>query len=129
MPIDIEKIILIESSGWTDAVNKKSGAIGLMQITPICLKHINEYSEGFNGKTYTEESLKDPIANKNAGSLYMNKIIPEMLACYSIPVNDMNCLIAYNWGIGNFKNWYMQLPEETRGYIHKYQMLKIKENL
>src|SRR3990167_3084441 len=41
--VNMEAIKQIESGGNPYAFNKSSGARGLYQITPICLKHYNEY--------------------------------------------------------------------------------------
>jgi soluble lytic murein transglycosylase-like protein len=115
--INIEKIIKIESSGNPNAVNEKSGARGLCQITEIALQHHNQVL----GTNYTKEELFNPDINCNIANSFVNLLIPRMLKSMGIINCDMTRLIAYNWGVGNLKKWYEQLPAETRQYLKKYE--------
>ena len=115
--IDIEKIIQIESSGNQNAINKKSGAVGLMQITEIALE---DYNTLHPMNQFSMAEMRVPEYNKFVGSWYINQRIPEFLKHYHIPDNVMTRIISYNFGVGNLKKWYETLPEETRNYIHKY---------
>jgi len=111
----IEKIIETESSGNPNAVNKKTGATGLMQI----MKDTAEKGAGF-GVNYTlkYDELKDPEKNVEFGAKYF-KGLKKYFG------NDRDALIAYNWGAGNTKKWVKdgadlsKLPTETRNYIKK----------
>lgn len=122
--IDIEKIIQIESGGNPNAVSNK-GAVGLCQITPICLQDFNEQNYGTHEDDYHfKVDLFKPEINKQVGEWYINKRIPEMFEAYLIPDCDILRCIAYNFGIGNLLKWYRRLPKETRDYIQKYEALK-----
>ena len=111
----IEKIIMTESSGNPSALNKKTGAKGLMQI----MKSTAEKDAGF-GVNYnlSYEELSDPIKNVKYGAKYF-KGLKKYFG------NDRDALIAYNWGAGNTKQWLKEggdlkkLPKETQGYIKK----------
>ena len=145
--IDIPTIIQIESNGNPNAYNKSSGAIGLMQITPIVLKEYNK--EGIftqeikTRRLYSLGDLYVPTINIEIGTWYINERIPQMLKAYNLLDSIDNRLIAYNWGIGNLKNWVERhtsvivysgkpsksinpnhfLPKETQNYIKKYHKL------
>lgn len=144
--IDLSVIASIESSHNPFAFNKKSGATGLYQITPICLEDYNLYYIRprvlFNG---TRHSVGTRIASRSAyKSLRMvmsemydavkcekvavwtfSKRIPQLLKHYGHDVTVKNALIAYNRGIS-----YVGKPlcKETEDYIRKYyEGLKFKQ--
>lgn len=124
--VDISIIIQIESGGNPNAYNKHSGAIGLMQITPICLK---EYNQRYSSKEIwvRPEEIYDYCYNTKIGSWYINKRIPELLCHYRLPDTIDNRLIAYNFGIGNlikYKQGKRKLPQETINYLRKYHKLE-----
>lgn len=127
--VDINKIVMIESGGNAQAVNGKSGAVGLMQITSICLKEWNNHHPQ---EQYSRNDLFDPAVNTKIGSWYINDRIPEMIRSAKQDVTVEKCIIAYNAGIsyvvghrywiGN-KAYFRQvkdIPNETRRYIKKY---------
>jgi len=108
----IQKIIMTESSGNPDAVNKRTGAKGLMQIMDNTAK-----KPGF-GVDPLEDPF-DPIENVRFGTQYFN----AMLNRYD---NDtVSALAAYNWGPGHVDKWrkkgsnFDKLPKETQNYINK----------
>ena len=111
----IEKIIMTESSGDPNAVNKKTKAKGLMQI----MKSTAEKDAGF-GVNYnlTYEELSDPVKNVKYGAKYFKGLRKYF-------GNNRDALIAYNWGAGNTKKWlkkggnFKELPKETRNYVEK----------
>jgi muramidase (phage lysozyme) len=114
--INMEAIKTIESSGDPNAYNEGSGAMGLYQITKICLDDYNIY----NSPKIARNALYSPEANEKVALWYMNKRIPQMLKHFGHADNVENRLISYNCGIGCVgKN----LPEETRNYINKYRRL------
>lgn len=117
--VDMSIIAQIESSNNSNAYNKRSGAIGLCQITPIVLKEFNQHFH----KHYTKTDLFIEQVNILVADWYMNTRIPTMLSIYGIEDNIRNRLIAYNWGIGHLKNdiW---IPQETVNYIVKYEELE-----
>jgi len=108
----IQKIIMAESSGDPKAVNKRTGAKGLMQIMDDTAKQ-----PGF-GVDPLEDPF-DPVENVRFGTQYFN----AMLDRYD---NDtVSALAAFNWGPGNVDKWrkkgsnFDTLPKETQKYINK----------
>lgn len=122
--IDINKIIQIESSGNPNAVNEKSGAIGLMQITQSALNDYNKMAVRYNKQVFCLSEMINPNFNKIVGDWYINERIPAMIQFYKIPDCDFFRIITYNWGIGHLVDWYDTLPSETRKYLQKYEGLK-----
>jgi soluble lytic murein transglycosylase-like protein len=131
--VNIDAVIEIESGGNPNAYNKGSGAIGLMQITPICYKDYHERAmrvvmPGCEVLSfYRLEDLWNPVINKNIGTTYINTYIPQMLRAYKIPDTIDNRLISYNAGIKVCKDYHRgkikRLPRETREYLVKYHKL------
>ena len=121
--IAIAVIIVIESGGNPLAYNKKSGAVGICQITQACLDDYNYYHQ----KKIKLEDLYDSKLNKQVAEWYLNKRIPTMLDYYAIEDTVENRLIAYDWGIGNLRKYkkgkIKELPKETKDYIEKYKAL------
>ena len=113
--IDLDKIIKIESSWNHKALNKRTKATGLAQITPICLKEFNQ----FNKTKYTMEDMFNPQKNMRVAYWYLNNRIPQMLKHFKLPVTVDNVLIAYNSGIENVRRW--RIYNETREYIKRYR--------
>lgn len=125
--IDIDKIVMIESSGNPDAYNRRSGCIGLMQINPqAAMLDFNYY----HSKQFTRQDLFDPQINIRIGKWYISERIPTMLRHYGIPVTEETVIASYNWGIGHVKKWhkrgmiFAELPTETQNYIIKYRGIK-----
>lgn len=111
--VDPEIIAIIESSNNPKAFNAKSNAYGLMQITPICLKHFNQV----HGTNHSLNELFDENFNKQVGIWYLDWLSKR---CDS----DREVLISYNWGYSNRKS--KTLPNETKNYLLKYEELKKK---
>lgn len=118
--IDIEKIIQIESHGRPWALNKRTGARGLMQIRSICLREWNNYHPE---SKYQLKDLYNPQINMKVGYWYLNNRIPAMLKASKLKITTHNILTCYNWGIGNLKS-NKKIPKETINYIQKYLGLK-----
>lgn len=114
-PIDLGIIANIESTGHPDAYNRHSGAVGLYQITPICLKDYNKY----NKSMLMVDMYKGPMAFIVA-NWYLNDRIPSLMRSMDIKDTSKNRLWAYNAGIGNIRKGRM--PRETRQYIAKYEL-------
>ncbi len=114
--IDMAKIALIESSNNPKAYNKKSGAVGLVQITkPVLIEYNQRWKTNWN-----MEDLYNADLNLLVGTWYMEDRIPQLLHHYKIKDTVRNRLICYNFGIGNLKKG-LPLPAETRNYIIKYE--------
>lgn len=117
--VNPDKVITIESNWNANAYNKKSGAIGLGQITPIALQDYNNLNPN---DTYTYKDLLDPQINQKVSYWTLTDRIPKMLAHYKIPITTDNILWAYNAGIGRVVNG--EMPQETKDYIKKYHEVK-----
>lgn len=154
-PINMDAIAQIESSNNPKAVSK-DGSVGLYQITPICLKHFNqvngpqfyiglgevESGSGFleaKYRDYKADDLKDKKINSRIANWYMNWLYDR---CWTVK----DTLIAWNWGIGNWREWRNTnnpeihnltsailgkaqisrddyLPKITQDYLKKYEKL------
>ena len=108
--INPEIIATIESSNNPKAFNAMSGARGLMQITPICLKHYNQVHK----TSHSVEELFDAEFNKRVGTWYLKWLASK---CDS----DREVLISYNRGFKYRKDSWQ--PSETTQYLAKYQRL------
>lgn len=114
--INLDIIKQIESGGRADAYNKRSGAIGLYQITDICRRDYNIMT----GSNVLEFDLYDPFVNERIARWYIYKRIPQLLRHYGHDVTDENVIIAYNAGISYVGN---EIPSETTNYINKYKRM------
>lgn len=115
--IDLRIIAQIESNNDPLAYNKSSGAVGMYQITPVCLMDYNELiRDRFELSEMFDEHKAFIVAN-----WYLNKRIPRLLKHFKLADTTENRLRAYNSGIGTlFEGMY---PAETRNYVKKYQQL------
>lgn len=109
-------VIKVESNFDKDAISRV-GAVGLMQILPSTFDDIapsiNESSD--------PQLLTDPEVNIKAGVYYLRYL-------YLMFGSWEKAIIAYNWGLGHFKNFlaengytegdYDSIPvRETRNYV------------
>lgn len=143
-PINMDAIAEIESSNNPLAFNKSSGARGLYQITPIVLNQFNEdkraterlmrfassdasavvwkHPDFRNTHKFTPRDLFNSEINRIVSDYYFDWIFNRV-------GNEIDTLICYNWGYGNYKKWkisgmnYKKLPKETRNYLKKYTEL------
>jgi len=120
--IDMNIISEIESSNNPDAYNRISGAVGLYQITSICLQDYNEYHK----KQYKLEEMYDPKKNFKVASWYFNVRIPQMLAHFKIEDKLETRILSYNAGILYAKKGIY--PTESSNYIVKYKRLYLEKN-
>ena len=127
--IDMHRIMMIESSGNPNAVNKSEGSTGLYQISPITLKEWNNLKPCapdnvcFDTKPH---ELFDPDINYKIANWYLNKRIPQMIKYFKLPDTIEGRLIAYNAGIGNYKKYIegkRSLPPITKRYLRKYKRM------
>lgn len=153
-PISMDAIAEIESSNNPNAVGA-SGEIGLYQISPIVLKHFNQVFQGkpkqspydikykvddpkhltYSGEIdwkytgdFKPEDLKHPIYNREVADWYFNWLFDR---CWTVK----DTLIAWNWGIGNWRRWReiqfvsfltnndqdKYLPKTTQVYLKRYE--------
>lgn len=123
--MDMDAIKHIESRGNPLAVNTRTQCRGLYQISEICLKEYNQ----FHHTNYTPRDLFNPIINETIADWYFHKRLPQLLKQFAIPVNTLNLVASYNWGIGKVVHWHRRggylhkLPRETRLYLAQYKRL------
>lgn len=111
----------IESQNNPDAVNKKSGAVGVMQIMEKGA--LADWNKDHPKNQHNKAQLKDPQINMKIGTWYLNEKIPAMLKAFKINDTIENRLIAYNAGIGNLRKILagkMKMPNETSNYVDRY---------
>lgn len=97
-----------ESGFDPNAVNKRSGAAGLIQVMKATAG-----DPGYGVKPISDEQRFDPKANVEFGTSYLAALKRK----YG---SDKAALIAYNWGPGNYEKWSgndADLPAETRDYV------------
>ena len=142
----VESVIQVESSSNPNAYNEKSGAIGLMQITPIVLKEYNKtpkkyyYSVVKELIRFNDDRTHDILyrsgwpmivshnlyyhdINKHIGTWYLHRL-ENHYKCSTIE----QILGSYNWGIGNVRKVkydYDRFPKSVKRYIRK--VLKLYE--
>ncbi|MGN0961452.1 MAG: lytic transglycosylase domain-containing protein [Christensenellales bacterium] len=119
----IASVINIES-GYDENAVSEAGAIGLMQILPStaedCAKRMNI--------EFVESDLYNKEINIEIGCYYLRYLLNMFDG------NITNVLCAYNWGLGNVKNWIengnvdnngtiTNIPvKETSDYLKKYSI-------
>jgi hypothetical protein len=116
--VNLSIIAKIESNNNPLAYNRHSGARGLYQITPICLK---EYNVKHTASKIDSNALFSPVEARKVAEWYLLRRIPELLKFYGFPAKIDNILVCYNAGIGKLRKGIM--PKETKNYIAKYYKL------
>ena len=105
IPVHIARqLVKNESSGNTGALSPK-GATGLTQVMPATAKEMG----------YSEEDMKDPKNQLNAGFGYLKKMVDR----YNGDLGK--ALWAYNAGPGKVDKGVM--PAETKAYLAKFSGL------
>lgn len=103
----ISAIIKVESKGNTKAVNKNGSCVGLLQITPICLKECNTILKSKNSSKRFK--LSDRYNREKSEEMF--SLIQEK---YN-PSDDIETAIRlWNGGIGGIKN-----KKKTNSYLKK----------
>lgn len=118
--IDMNKIMMIESSGNPLAHNKRDDSRGLYQITPIVLTEWNNFHPR---RIYKPTDLWSPAVNFEIADWYMNVRIPSMFKYFNIKDTVQNRIIAYNAGI-SYLTKKKEIPTITKKYIEKYARIK-----
>lgn len=124
MTIDVDKVILNESSGDPLKYNPNSGARGIMQVTPIALQDWNQIHPN---RQYGLRDLFNEQINMEVGKWYLQKRVPELLKSKGTPVTRDNVLAGYNWGANAVSKWagrkgrFEELPDETQDYLLRYE--------
>lgn len=110
--------VIYQESKFRPGVRSRSGAIGLMQLTPSTAKGIALRT---GGTAFRVSDLTDPAINIRYGTWYLH----DLFAKYgSLPL----VLAAYNAGQGNVDRWRaaglgIQFPE-TRAYVSRVEHLR-----
>ncbi len=114
----VSAVIRQESGGRVNAVNKKSGAQGLMQLMPATGRELHKKA-GIKGPY----DPFDADQNKTLGTLYLQQLISKYKGDKEL------ALAAYNWGMGNVDRTLKQtgkksfsdikhlVPKETADYV------------
>jgi soluble lytic murein transglycosylase len=103
-PLLVKAIMKKESNLNPDAISPK-GAVGLMQIMP---KTAIEISSQLNIVNYSDLKLKEIDINIMFGVYYIKKLLNYY------DNNLILVLAAYNAGIGNVDNWYIENPDISK---------------
>ena len=110
--------VIYQESKFRAGARSRSGAIGLMQLTPSTAKGIAART---GGTAFRISDLTDPAINIRYGSWYLRDL-------YEKYGSLQLALAAYNAGQGNVDRWRaegkgIQFPE-TRAYVDRVEELK-----
>jgi len=110
--------VIYQESKFSAHARSRSGAIGLMQLTPSTAKGIAMRT---GGTAFRVSDLTDPAINIRYGSWYLHDLFAKYRSLRLV-------LAAYNAGQGNVDRWRaaglgIQFPE-TRAYISRVEHLR-----
>jgi soluble lytic murein transglycosylase len=110
--------VIYQESKFRAGAESKSGAIGLMQLTPATAHGIAVRT---GGSKFETSDLLDPEINIRYGAWYLGNLVQK----YG---DERLALAAYNAGQGNVDRWRargraIEFPE-TRAYIARVEHLK-----
>jgi soluble lytic murein transglycosylase len=110
--------VIYQESKFDAGAKSRSGAIGLMQLTPTTAQGIAIRTGGSRFRT---GDLLDPEINIRYGAWYLGQLVHKYQ-------NERLALAAYNAGQGNVDRWLqsrqdIQFPE-TRAYVDRVEHLK-----
>ena len=110
--------VIYQESKFSAHARSRSGAIGLMQLTPSTAKGIALRT---GGTAFRVSDLTDPAINIRYGSWYLHDLFAKYGSLRLV-------LAAYNAGQGNVDRWRaaglgIQFPE-TRAYISRVEHLR-----
>ena len=110
--------VIYQESKFDAGAESKSGAIGLMQLTPATAHGIAVRT---GGSRFQTSDLLDPEINIRYGAWYLANLFRK----YG---NERLVLAAYNAGQGNVDRWRAQGQSigfaETRAYVDRVEHLK-----
>ena len=110
--------VIYQESKFDANAKSKSGAIGLMQLTPSTAKGIAIRT---GGHAFRTEDLYDPEINIRYGAWYLDNLFRK----YG---SERLVLAAYNAGQGNVDRWRANGEPiqfaETRAYVSRVEHLK-----
>jgi soluble lytic murein transglycosylase len=110
--------VIYQESKFSAHARSRSGAIGLMQLTPSTAKGIALRT---GGTAFRVSDLTDPAINIRYGTWYLHDLFAKYGSLRLV-------LAAYNAGQGNVDRWRaaglgIQFPE-TRAYISRVEHLR-----
>jgi soluble lytic murein transglycosylase len=110
--------VIYQESKFHPAARSKSGAIGLMQLTPSTAEGIALRT---GGTAFEVSDLTDPALNIRYGTWYLHDLFAKYRSLRLV-------LAAYNAGQGNVDRWRaaglgIQYPE-TRAYVARVEHLR-----
>jgi len=110
--------VIYQESKFDAGAESKSGAIGLMQLTPATAHGIAVRTGGSRFRT---EDLLDPEINIRYGAWYLANLFQKYR-------DERLALAAYNAGQGNVDRWRADGGDiefaETRAYVKRVEHLK-----
>jgi soluble lytic murein transglycosylase len=110
--------VIYQESKFDAGAESKSGAIGLMQLTPATAHGIAVRT---GGSRFQTEDLLDPEINIRYGAWYLANLFHKYR-------DERLALAAYNAGQGNVDRWRADGGDiriaETRAYVDRVEHLK-----
>jgi peptidoglycan lytic transglycosylase len=110
--------VIYQESKFDATAHSKSGAVGLMQLSPETAKGIALRT---GGTAFRVDDLTDPEINVRYGCWYLRHLFEK----YG---DERVVLAAYNAGQGNVDRWRSEAKEiqfaETRAYVKRVEHLK-----
>ena len=110
--------VIYQESKFDAGAESRSGAIGLMQLTPATAHGIAVRT---GGSRFQTADLLDPEINIRYGAWYLGNLFRKYR-------NERLVLAAYNAGQGNVDRWRAQGRSiafaETRAYVDRVEHLK-----
>jgi soluble lytic murein transglycosylase len=110
--------VIYQESKFDASAHSKSGAVGLMQLTPTTARGIAIRT---GGSAFRVSDLTNPELNIRYGCWYLEHLFQK----YG---NERLVLAAYNAGQGNVDRWRAQGRgvqfSETRAYVERVEDLK-----
>jgi soluble lytic murein transglycosylase len=110
--------VIYQESKFDASAHSKSGAVGLMQLTPSTARGIAIRT---GGSAFRVSDLTNPELNIRYGSWYLEHLFQK----YG---NERLVLAAYNAGQGNVDRWRAEGRgiqfSETRAYVERVEDLK-----
>ena len=110
----LDAVEFVESSGRSDAINKKTGARGAYQFMPIAWKDVvQNYPDMAKYSDYEDNSMDRGISRE-----FAKRLMQLNAKRLGNKASVDNVLASYNYGIGHVKKGH-PIPPETVEYIKK----------
>ena len=106
-PYHVMAIVPTESYG--DPLADSGYARGLMQLSKIALKDVNNYY----GMKFRYGDLYDPEIALEAGIRYLKLLTMRLGGILKRVPTVAELAMAWNWGVGHVKKWLTSAPENS----------------